>query len=79
MLCWGFSNAFVLRILDAPYGRYSRPGYGLFVNAKVAWVIQELPAFAVPVMLMWFYDFPQMSKTPNRIMLACFILHYFQR
>ncbi|KAJ8308087.1 hypothetical protein KUTeg_012961, partial [Tegillarca granosa] len=79
MLCWGFCNVFILRFLDAPYGRYSRQGFGLFVNAKVAWVIQELPAFAVPVMLILFFDFPQMSKTPNRIMLACFLIHYFQR
>lgn len=64
--------------ITAPYGRYSRLGWGICINVKFAWFVQEIPSFVVPVILM-FADAPGLKKAPNVILCSLFLIHYFQR
>ena len=68
-------------IISAPYGRYSRGGYGFGVNARVAWVLQECPSFLVPVFVAGYLGGDKITGTinPNVVLLSMFLLHYFQR
>jgi len=64
--------------ITAPYGRYARTGWGIQINGKAAWFIQEIPSFAVPVILL-FTDAAGLKKTANLLLLSLFLIHYFQR
>ena len=64
--------------ITAPYGRYSRHGWGLQVNGKFAWFVQEIPSFAIPVFFMY-SNAPGLQKWANCILLSLYITHYFQR
>ena len=64
--------------ITAPYGRYSRDGWGLQINGKLAWFLQEIPSLAIPVILL-FSSAPGLKKWSNCILLSLFIVHYFQR
>jgi len=63
----------------APYGRYATPTFGPTVNAKIAWIVQESPAFVVPVILMITTANSQLTKFTNVCAMSLFLLHYFQR
>lgn len=78
-LAWGALVAVSLQVVSAPYGRYARKGWGIGVTANVAWAIQELPSFAVPLLLLALSDSPKIHDLPNKIILGLFLLHYFQR
>lgn len=62
-----------------PYGRYSSSKFGWGVESRTAWFIQELPAFAVPVLLILFCRSQYSSTSPNAILVGYFLVHYFQR
>lgn len=64
--------------ITAPYGRYSRSGWGLCVNGKLAWFVQEIPSFTVPLVLLMI-DSPYKRTMPNILLLTLFLIHYFQR
>lgn len=64
---------------NVPYGRYSTSKYGFPVNAKVAWFIQELPAFLVPFSLIVWTSSVRTSLLPNRLLIAMYFCHYVQR
>ncbi|ESO87652.1 hypothetical protein LOTGIDRAFT_194080 [Lottia gigantea] len=70
---------FMLTFVSAPYGRYSRGGWGFTINAKVAWFIQEVPSILIPIGIMLYTDCPKLQYTPNRILISLFSLHYIQR
>ena len=68
----------------APYGRYSsvksfNMSWGVPINARLAWVVQEIPALAIPLALWASSDSPAVKSTPNCILLALFCAHYFNR
>lgn len=66
--------------ITAPYGRYARSGWGIFVNGKIAWFIQEIPSFAIPVMfLVLDQHAPRFNVMPNMFLFMLFSIHYFQR
>lgn len=69
----------LLQFLSAPYGRYARSGWGCMLNAKFAWFIQELPSFAVPVILIFATDTWKSISVCSKVTLTCFLVHYFQR
>ncbi|KAH3850896.1 3-oxo-5-alpha-steroid 4-dehydrogenase 1-like [Dreissena polymorpha] len=71
---------FVLLVsgITAPYGRYARDGWGIFVNGKLAWFLQEIPSFAMPLIFI-FQDAPGLRKAPNVLLFSLFVMHYFQR
>ncbi|XP_064603174.1 LOW QUALITY PROTEIN: 3-oxo-5-alpha-steroid 4-dehydrogenase 1-like [Liolophura sinensis] len=79
MLIFGVQSFVLLQYFPSPYGRHGSSAWGFLVNGKFAWFTQELPAFAIPVLLVVFADCPQLGASSNRILLGLFLLHYFQR
>ncbi|XP_028410156.1 3-oxo-5-alpha-steroid 4-dehydrogenase 1-like [Dendronephthya gigantea] len=67
----------------ALYGRYGSTYNGISVNASVAWLLQEAPAFIVPVLLLCMSDdkkeIATLQVSPNVVILSMFLLHYFRR
>ena len=63
----------------APYGRYASRKFGMLVNANFAWVVQELPAFAVPLFCVLYTEGRQLNNSANLICIGMMIVHYFQR
>lgn len=76
-----FATAVIQLFISAPYGRYSRGGYGFSINARLAWVVQECPSFVVPVFVAGCLRADQIKGelNPNVVLLSMFLLHYFQR
>lgn len=66
----------VLLFFTAPYGRYARRGWGPTIKAQAAWIIMELPAVAV-ILLM------ALSSTSHSFMPVFFLIlwqiHYVYR
>ena len=97
MLAFGALAFLTLAFVPAPYGRYSTGAhwlYGPLLPARAAWLLQELPSFAVPAALWWgaatgtripgFGALPPgapdvRSLNPNTVLLAMLLLHYFNR
>ncbi|XP_073248493.1 3-oxo-5-alpha-steroid 4-dehydrogenase 1-like [Porites lutea] len=75
--------AFCLIFLKAEYGRYfsasSSQKYGFGVNPKIAWFVQELPAFVVPCVLLFFARKDVFGLTPNTFLLLLYLSHYTHR
>lgn len=66
--------------ITAPYGRYSRGGWGININGKAAWFIQELPSFLIPVtFLILDQHASRYNAMPNMFLFMLFLIHYFQR
>ncbi|KAK1880695.1 3-oxo-5-alpha-steroid 4-dehydrogenase 1 [Dissostichus eleginoides] len=64
---------------DVPYGRYA-PSTGRFrVDARIAWFVQELPAFLVPFCLVVWTSSAKTSLLPNQLVIAMYFCHYIQR
>lgn len=64
-------------ILPAYYGRYTGKSAGILpVPAWLSWVIQESPAFLIPLASL--VSSAGLS-VPNTILVSIFCLHYFQR
>uniref|UniRef100_H2YSM1 3-oxo-5-alpha-steroid 4-dehydrogenase n=1 Tax=Ciona savignyi TaxID=51511 RepID=H2YSM1_CIOSA len=64
--------------INAPYGRYTSSAWGVQINGKLAWFMQELPSFVIPVYIYLTSDTASLS-TPARTLLGLFLLHYFNR
>ncbi|OHD67469.1 MAG: 3-oxo-5-alpha-steroid 4-dehydrogenase [Spirochaetes bacterium RBG_16_49_21] len=67
----------ILLFMAAPYGRYVTKGWGVLINHKLGWIIQEAPAS----LLMLFYfliDSRQVNAT-GIILLIVWQTHYFHR
>ncbi|XP_022324490.2 3-oxo-5-alpha-steroid 4-dehydrogenase 2-like [Crassostrea virginica] len=80
MMCWGLSNFVSLQFTTAPYGRYVRAGWGVPVSARLAWFLQELPSFLVPLLIsLGRYNDFQNLHAHNNVLIGCFLLHYFHR
>ena len=79
MIGFGAVNFLSMLYSTAPYGKYSRDGLGWKVNAKMAWFLQELPSFVVPLFVLKNLDFSQKSCLPGIFMVGLFLLHYFHR
>ena len=77
--CFGLGGAacVALCFITAPYGRYSRAGWGPAVDARLGWTAMELPAVvALPALLLI------SGRTANLATLALLVLweiHYLQR
>ncbi|XP_014441339.1 3-oxo-5-alpha-steroid 4-dehydrogenase 1 [Tupaia chinensis] len=74
----GIVSFVLLRLLNAPYGRYAPPGL-LRLPARAAWALQELPSLALPLCECARASATRLSHWPNRVLLAMFVVHYFQR
>ncbi|KAI7842014.1 hypothetical protein COHA_004215 [Chlorella ohadii] len=69
--------------LTAPYGRYSKSGWGLLIPSKLAWVTQEMWSFVVPATWLAFFATPdqlaRLSAPANALLMTLFLVHYFNR
>ncbi len=65
-----------LLAVQAPYGRYARSGWGPTVSATWGWVLMELPAVAVPLVL---FVVGGRYTAAAIAFLAMWQLHYLQR
>lgn len=64
---------------NVPYGRYAASKYGFPVNARLAWFVQEMPAFFVPLCLLAWTSSAKTSLLPNQLLIAMYFCHYVQR
>jgi 3-oxo-5-alpha-steroid 4-dehydrogenase 1 len=67
--------------IEAPYGRYSKSGWGCMLNGKLAWVVQECPNLLA---VGWALALPEggssLQQSPaSACLLAMFTLHYINR
>ena len=79
MIAFAIVTAVCLQFTTAAYGRYSPASSGFAVPCQVAWVLQESPSFLVPFVLLFSNYRHQHYFTPNVVLLAMFLLHYFRR
>ena len=73
--------ALSLQWIDAPYGRYqvkASPLWGMAVDNRVAWLLQELPSFAFAAWG-WYTADPEAFGAANRVLLGLYLLHYTHR
>uniref|UniRef100_H3DGV9 3-oxo-5-alpha-steroid 4-dehydrogenase n=1 Tax=Tetraodon nigroviridis TaxID=99883 RepID=H3DGV9_TETNG len=74
----GFAHLLHHRKTQLSYGRHMRPTPLLrTVPAPLAWFLQEMPAFLIPLLLTLTPH--QASGTGKRLLLGTFVTHYFQR
>jgi protein-S-isoprenylcysteine O-methyltransferase Ste14 len=66
-----------LLFLPAPYGRYPTEGWGPTVSARLAWLLMELPSFAV--IAVTFILAGGGAAFSAVVLLACWEMHYFYR
>ena len=80
LLLLGFvANAVLVLGVSAPYGRYSRKGWGPMLPARVAWVTQEAPSLLLPLYLLPGHR-PECLRSPGTAaLLTAFLAHYFHR
>ncbi|KAL3872770.1 hypothetical protein ACJMK2_035971 [Sinanodonta woodiana] len=65
--------------ITAPYGRYARAGWGCYINGKLAWFVQEIPSFVVPLLILFYSNCTKLDRWSNRILIGLFLIHYLQR
>ena len=74
----GFAHLVHHRKVQLSYGRHMKPTpLPRMVPAPLAWFIQEMPAFLIPLLLMLTSHEP--SSTGKHLLLGTFIIHYLQR
>lgn len=88
MLACGVAAFVGLQFMAAPYGRFADSAgkmFGFFMNGKVAWLLQEAPAFLLPAFF-WFNEARDSTSdsavrrlSPNTVLLSMFLLHYVHR
>ncbi|XP_076463544.1 3-oxo-5-alpha-steroid 4-dehydrogenase 1-like [Babylonia areolata] len=79
MMISAASSVIALQFTSAPYGRYSRSNWGFLIPSRIAWFVQELPSFSVPILLILFTDCPLSGQWKNQVAVGLYLLHYFQR
>lgn len=66
----------------APYGKYALSNtswiYGCHLPGRLAWIIQELPAFALTLSF-WMQAPDPYTLSPRNVLFALFCVHYFNR
>ncbi|PNW75484.1 hypothetical protein CHLRE_12g528550v5 [Chlamydomonas reinhardtii] len=69
--------------ITAPYGRYVRSGWGIFLNARVAWLTQEIPSLIVFVVMLLLFSTPdsflQHPLSARTVLSGAFCAHYVYR
>lgn len=78
MMFMAFVTFLALLFVNVPYGRYASSRYGFPVHATIAWFIQELPAFVLPLALI-LSSCAKTTHFPNQLLLLMYFCHYTQR
>lgn len=74
----GFAHLVHHRKIQLSYGRHMKPTpRPKMVPAPLAWFLQEMPSFLIPLLLMLTSHEP--SSTGKYLLLGTFLIHYFQR
>jgi len=66
----------LLFFISAPYGKFSRKGWGPAVKSKWAWMIMEFPS---PSLMIIFFILSDSKKLPQIIFLCLWMGHYIYR
>ncbi len=66
----------VLFFITAPYGKFSRKGWGPALKSKWAWMIMEFPS---PALILIFFITSLNRNIPQAIFLLLWLIHYVQR
>lgn len=77
-LIFGFAAlVFVtLFFIPAPYGKFTRKGWGPSVRAKWGWMLMELPS---PALMTYFYLTAPQRDLPQMIFIGLWLMHYLHR
>jgi len=66
----------LLFFISAPYGKFSRKGWGPSIKSKWAWLIMEFPS---PFLMTIFFITADTKTLPEIIFLIIWLTHYLQR
>jgi 3-oxo-5-alpha-steroid 4-dehydrogenase 1 len=67
----------ILLFIPAPYGKHTEKGWGLLINHKLAWIIQETPASLL--MILYYCIGGRPITATMTILLVIWQTHYFHR
>mmetsp|Transcript_3016 Transcript_3016/g.4196 ORF Transcript_3016/g.4196 Transcript_3016/m.4196 type:complete len:266 (+) Transcript_3016:46-843(+) len=82
LLSMSMSALVLFQGVRAPYGRYNEEKalhmcWGLKINARIAWFVQEVPSLFVPLLMMVRSNVR--LAMANQVLLAMFLGHYVNR
>ncbi|XRA96435.1 3-oxo-5-alpha-steroid 4-dehydrogenase [Pycnococcus provasolii] len=63
--------------VKTPYGRYTRPGWGPLVPARLAWILQEAPTPVVAIALLAQRNVSKLD--PSSVAHILLVVHYIHR
>jgi protein-S-isoprenylcysteine O-methyltransferase Ste14 len=66
----------ILFFISAPYGKFSRKGWGPSVRSKWAWMIMEFPS---PALMTFFFVSSENKYIPQIIFIGLWLSHYLYR
>jgi len=66
----------ILFFISAPYGKFSRKGWGPVIKSKWAWMLME---FASPSLMLIFFIISDNKSLPQIIFLVLWLGHYLHR
>ena len=66
----------VLFYISAPYGKFSREGWGPVIKSKWAWMIMEFPS---PALIIIFFVTSEQKNIPQIVFLIVWLSHYLLR
>ncbi len=76
-LALGAVVCIILQFMAAPYGRYANKKWGLLINNKLGWIIQEAPASIM--MFFYFFSSSRPATCATVALLVIWQSHYFHR
>jgi steroid 5-alpha reductase family enzyme len=66
----------VLFFVSAPYGKFSRSGWGPSIKSKWAWMIMEFPS---PALMLLFFLSSDHKSIPVLVFITAWLMHYLHR
>jgi len=66
----------VLFFVSAPYGKFTRMGWGSTIRSKWAWMIMEFPS---PALMLFFFVSSDAKQLPWTIFIIMWLAHYIHR